>query len=95
MAGDPAYLAWVRSLPCVSCGRPPRSEAHHVTMGRGLGQKAPDDQAVPLCPRCHCCFHDGAGRFWDLGHAARTALQTAWLAATRANWDNLSDDAAF
>lgn len=50
------YLAWIRTLPCCRCGRIPvepfLNEAAH-TGARAYSQKAPDEQAVPLCGRCH------------------------------------------
>ena len=50
---DPAYLAFIRSLPCAVCPRtPPRVEAAHVGR-RGLGQKCSDREAIPLCSLHH------------------------------------------
>lgn len=48
---SPRYLSWIRTLPCAICGRWPTEAAH--TGSRGLGQKAPDFSAIPLCPQCH------------------------------------------
>lgn len=58
---DPAYLAAVRSLPCVICDgwgmrQISPTEAHHTICGRYGQHKTPDRQAIPLC-RCH---HTGA-----------------------------------
>ena len=60
--GDLVYLARVRSLPCCVCRAPPPSHAHHET-GWGMGLKAPDRRAFPLCAKDHRDFHDGKGRF--------------------------------
>lgn len=50
---SPAYLDYIRSLPCVICGEP-NTEAHHVkTRGSGGG----DTYAVPLCARHHREIH--------------------------------------
>ncbi len=64
---DPAYLEWIRTLPCVCCIFPWKmyesgvaysnvqksaSEAAH-TGERGLSQKAPDREAIPLCKWHH------------------------------------------
>ena len=63
---DPAYLAKVASLPCCVCGAHP-VEVHHIRTGCGMGQKAGDDQTLPLCPRHHRtgpdAFHAGPGEF--------------------------------
>src|ERR1039458_4705421 len=52
------YLAWIRTLGCVVCGRPPGSvlieAAHTNALGpRGLGQKSTDFSAIPLCSGHH------------------------------------------
>ena len=49
---DSAYLAWLRKLPCIVCGKQRFVEAAHVGE-RGLGQKCPDRQALPLCSWHH------------------------------------------
>lgn len=58
---DPQYLDWIRQQPCVC---PPAAdpykftradnviEAAHVGV-RGLGQKCPDAEAIPLCAWHH------------------------------------------
>jgi hypothetical protein len=45
------YMLWIKTLPCTVCRRP-GSEACH-TGPRGLGQKSPDEQCIPLCPDHH------------------------------------------
>jgi hypothetical protein len=55
---SPDYLTWIRTLRCVVCGRPPGSisieAAHTNALGpRGLGQKASDFSAIPLCSGHH------------------------------------------
>src|ERR1035441_6893405 len=55
---SPDYLAWIRTLRCVVCGRPPGSvlieAAHTNAMGpRGLGQKSTEFSAIPLCSGHH------------------------------------------
>ena len=47
---DKRYLEWIRTQPCIVCFRP--AEAHHAGE-RGLGQKCPDREAIPLCPGHH------------------------------------------
>lgn len=57
---SPAYLAWVRTLPCSRCGAP-ADDAHHV-IGlhwglSGMGTTAPDSYAMPVCRACHQDVH--------------------------------------
>ncbi len=49
---NPKYLAWIRTLPCIICGRTGRIEAAH-TGPHGIAQKSSDTSAVPLCSRHH------------------------------------------
>lgn len=44
-----AYLRAVASLPCAHCRIEGRSQAAHSDQGKGMGIKAPDSTAVPLC----------------------------------------------
>lgn len=50
---DPAFLEWVRGLPCVH-GCPPPSDPHHVR-GRKLNDVG---SVVPCCRKHHREFHD-------------------------------------
>lgn len=52
-APDPARMAKVKQLPCVVCGAPPPSDAHHCICGRYGTRKAPDSMTIPLCKECH------------------------------------------
>lgn len=70
---NPAYMAFVRSLPCAlltthQCAGP--IHAHHAGM-RGFGQKASDDTCIPLCAFHHLAgWHDGFAqpfRSWSGG----------------------------
>lgn len=47
------HLNELRSMPCSLCGAQGPSEAHHVRQGQGMGQRASDFLAIPLCPDCH------------------------------------------
>jgi hypothetical protein len=49
---DPKFRAWIRTLPCVVCGRVYGVECAH-TGDHGMGQKASDRRGIPLCRRCH------------------------------------------
>lgn len=70
------YLAWVRKQPCCYCGRT-ADHAHHLigtgNMG-GMGTKAPDWTAMPVCSSCHRMVH-------DLGD--REMIETQWEKITR------------
>ena len=56
-----SHLAFIRSLPCLACGRPGPSEAAHIRMGdprfakrpTGGGEKPSDRWVTPLCSECH------------------------------------------
>jgi len=49
---NPKWLRFIRSLACCVCSKTWSIEAAHVGNG-GMGQKAPDTDAVPLCKACH------------------------------------------
>ena len=51
-ARNPAYLQWIRSLPCSVCRTTRAIEAAH-TGPHGLSQKSSDWSAIPLCARHH------------------------------------------
>jgi hypothetical protein len=80
---DAAYLAFVRERDCcardgvfTSCDGP--IEAHHFGP-RGMGQKADDWYAVPLCQYCHRHFHDHG----QLPHLNRADTEDLFAAAQR------------
>lgn len=54
---NPKYLAYLRRLPCECCGREPSDPAHTGNTGKGMGMKAWDLDAIPLCRRCHDRYH--------------------------------------
>lgn len=60
---DERYLEYIRTRPCIVCGRMNRSEAHHVKIKElvALGKKTPDWTAVPLCHKCHMGVAHGTG----------------------------------
>ena len=91
---SPAYLRFLRRLPCAACGGTRRVEAAHCGP-RGLGQKRDDKDALPLCMTCHRELHelgplafqgkyalDFAALIAKLKHSARMAsLRSAGSAA--------------
>lgn len=70
MAGDdPEYIRWLRLRMCVLatwCGRR-ACDPHHARRDRhgpvGMGQRAPDARAIPICRPCHDDLHEGRGYF--------------------------------
>lgn len=74
---DEAHLAFVRTLPCCApgCDRVDASEAHHETTERGMGQKADDRRAMPMCRKHHRAFHDGREPFDGWTKPRRRAWQ--------------------
>ena len=61
MGRNPKYLAWIRTQACVVCGARRGVEAAH-TGPHGLGQKAPDTSAIPLCVVHHRTGNDSYHR---------------------------------
>ena len=57
------YLAFIRTLPCAVCGTRRNIEAAH-SGPHGLGQKAPDSSAIPLCVKHH---RTGSDSYHKLG----------------------------
>lgn len=87
--GNPAYLEWIRSLPCVICSRlgkkqTSRTDAHHVG-ARGLGQKVADEQTIPLCHWEHHLFGPEAyhrmPKSFGAHHKLHIPRLIAWLQA--------------
>jgi hypothetical protein len=62
---DAAYLAAIRTLPCLVCGG--LSEAAHLRLGSlaGIGKKPSDRNVTPLCHHHHMQQHAiGERAFW-------------------------------
>jgi hypothetical protein len=49
----PGYLEWLRTLPCHTCGAPPRSQPSHINAYKGQGTKSPDPLAIPEDAACN------------------------------------------
>lgn len=87
-----AYLAWIHTQPCIcsSVNCQPGIHAHHAGV-RGLGQKAPDETAVPLCGFHHLIsplsihrYGKLFWRFWNLDKEAEIArLQALFIEQER------------
>lgn len=53
------HARWVRSLPCHTCKRPPRSQASHAKP-RGMGGCGGDRKELfPQCAKCHRLYEEG------------------------------------
>jgi len=92
---DKAYLDAVAKLGCCLCSSP--AEIHHVRTGEGLGQRAADYRAIPLCAKHHRTGGKGtaihAGRkAWDKAHGGEMYwLEHIWSIleipeSTREQW---------
>ena len=62
---DKKRLDFARQLPCAGCGKLAPNDPHHE--GRhGIGIKAGDDRALPLCRKCHAWLHQVGRSVYDL-----------------------------
>jgi len=64
---DSKYLAFIRTIPCLVCRHRGVVHAHHAETG-GMGIKASDYTAIPLCVKHHTSGSDavhnlGTGKF--------------------------------
>lgn len=48
-----SHLRAVKSLPCIICGAPPPSDAHHCIHDRYGMQRVADECTIPLCKKHH------------------------------------------
>ena len=65
------HLRWLKTLPCLGCGRAPPCDPAHLRFATadeplkpGIGLKPPDWRAVGLCRRCHDKEERGKLTFW-------------------------------
>jgi hypothetical protein len=66
---DREHCKFVRTEPCVVCGRAP-TEAHHIRFAqpRALGRKVSDEYTVPVCRLHHRDLHSyGDEASWWVG----------------------------
>lgn len=47
------HMCRVKGLPCIICGAPPPSDAHHCIHDRYGTRKASDFEVIPLCKAHH------------------------------------------
>jgi len=82
---DAAWLRYVHTLGCIARGRGECSgpiQAAHMTVAlglRGVGVKAPDRHAVPLCLWHHCSWDGRRGPFAGWTRDARLEQARAWV----------------
>lgn len=85
-ARDETYLRWVATLPCAHCGKAAPSQAAHADQGKGMGIKASDLTAYPLCAdspgRLGCHSIIGAGG--TMPRELRRQLEQRYAQITRA-----------
>lgn len=65
---DKTHLAFIRTLPCVACLAPHKSQAAHIRRGGdgGTGIKPSDNRTISLCAKCHNFQHNSSElRFWN------------------------------
>lgn len=69
-----SHLAFIRRLPCLSCGRRMNVEAAHIRFGdpaygkreTGDREKSHDHWTLPLCPKHHAIQHtENEQLFWE------------------------------
>lgn len=69
-----AHLAFIRELPCVSCGDDTSTEAAHLRSDNlaygkrhtGMAEKPDDCWSLPLCGKCHRVQHGANEKnFWS------------------------------
>lgn len=74
---DEDYKAFIRSRPCLKCGAPPLSCAHHQPDPghSSTALKTSDYKCVPLCSECHRRYHSiGRHSFWGDADVERAIL---------------------
>lgn len=55
---DQKHLAFIRTLPCVLCGKSPSEAAHiRTATNSGTGIKPNDSQVISACQQCHALAH--------------------------------------
>lgn len=80
------YVAFVRKLPCISCGARGPSEASHVATSadqKGTGMKVPDEQVVAHCRTCHRAWDGRSGKFAGFTREQRFELAAVWVRTTQ------------
>lgn len=74
------YMNLVRAMPCMHCGRAPRSQFCHSDQNKGVAIKTDCRRGFPCCRRCH----ELIGSTGKLGRAERRRLEDEYADRTRA-----------
>jgi hypothetical protein len=95
---DPEYITWVRQQACLARLLPGYAEpcvgavqAHHAGK-KGVGMRAHDDTAIPLCLRHHQNWHDANGVFKGWGKSQRSEWAESQIEAVRRRFDKPRPD---
>ncbi len=74
------YLKWVKTLPCCICHTPADDSHHVIGIGHlsGMGMKAPDNYAMPLCRGCHTDMHNKPA-MWPPQWEYIARVQAQWI----------------
>lgn len=79
-----AHTRWIKSLPCLICGRK-SDDPHHLKRGvdnmpKGMSRKHPDRWAIPVCRKHHNHLEAGNDeeRLAELGHDGRATAARLW-----------------
>lgn len=84
------YMAAVRKLPCIRCGREGSedmpNQASHITLGadqKGTGMKVPTSQVVSHCFDCHTAWDGRSGFCAGWSKVRRYLAGAKWVTKTR------------
>ena len=96
------YLAFVRRLPCVVCGRPDHVQAAHVRYpsykhgktDTGVGRKPDDRWAVPLCESHHLLGPDAQHGYGEREWWESKKIDPLVIAALLYSYFNVDDEYA-
>ena len=89
----PAYLAAIRRLPCMCCGRVGATQAAHRNESKGMALKTDDRTAMSLCLDCHRDYDNGgtmdkdAARSWAVTMREHTKAALVARGEWRSEWD--------
>lgn len=90
---DPAYLAFIRKLPCVVTGAYPAEASHLRSLkhGSGVGLKTPDATAIPMSRAVHADYETRTGMFRGWTQEQRETWHMKHAEAYRSLYDNWSE----
>lgn len=85
------HLAWIRTLPCVICGKWGPNHPHHLMRGvsRGMGMRAEDRFVIPLCHIDHDKLHANGDEISFLSILPMDAIELADELYSRSGSDSI------